>query len=262
MFSVVSLHDVAPSTFEQSSTLLGWAEERGLPTSLLVVPGPWNGPGLRPGTEFGSWLRAAERRGHEVVVHGWEHREVPTPDVPAHRRLRARTIGRGAGEFAHLGQAEARRRAAAGLRILHAMGCAPRGFVPPAWLLSEDAMWGLRDVGFEYTTTRSSVIDLRHSERLQVPAYCQRPHSRLTAAGSVVVDTLVARRIRRGRPVRIALHPADVDTAGLRTATHRLLDRAATAPAFTYTDLLARTRRPDLSEAADDTPTGLDLRSV
>ncbi len=85
--AVISIHDVAPSTLPACQRLLDLVEGIEATASLLVVAGPWQRPSIADSPHFGPWLRNAEARGHEIVVHGWEHRAVADP---------AGRIGRGA----------------------------------------------------------------------------------------------------------------------------------------------------------------------
>ncbi|NCZ90931.1 MAG: DUF2334 domain-containing protein, partial [Actinobacteria bacterium] len=62
---VVSVHDVAPATFERSVRILKILESRGVRASLLVIPGYWQDHGPVTNDDFARWLREAECRGHE-----------------------------------------------------------------------------------------------------------------------------------------------------------------------------------------------------
>ena len=249
VYAVVSLHDVAPPTQAECTMLIDLVEDHGVRASLLVVPGPWKGPSMRSSSAFVRWLRTLEARGHEIVVHGWEHHAADDEAVsaPFGERVRARVLARGCAEFAHLGRTEARRRAGRSLRVLRDAGCHTRGFVPPGWLISGEAVRGLRDLGLEYTATRSGVLDLVTQTTIDVPAYCQRSGSPLSRPGAAIVDALVATRIRNRRPVRVALHPQDATSAHLRSASARLVRRIAASPSHTYADLVDRQRRSILT---------------
>jgi uncharacterized protein len=178
---VVSLHDVAPATAAQSMRWLSIVEQHGMRASLLVVPGPWRNGSLANDAEFAAWLRAAGDRGHELSLHGWEHRAIRHNDDSRNATRRHSLVGnvlaRGCQEFWQLGLREADRRIAAGLEVLHAAGIETSGFTPPGWLASPETVTTLRKRGFAYTTTQRSVIDLRNDRVLPISALSQRPGS-------------------------------------------------------------------------------------
>lgn len=230
--AVVSLHDVAPSTFVESRRLLSMVEQRSLIATLLVVPGPWGGDALatRSG-EFDRWLRGAIARGHEIALHGWCH------DDP-HRRWRSRLLARGCAEFAVLTSEEARVRLERGLSALDDVGVRPIGFVPPGWIASSGSIDAVRSLGFAYTTSHLTVEDLWGARTIRIPALSQRPDSSLSGAGAAMVRRLAAHRISRSRDVRIAVHPRDVRDPLLLDVTTCLLDLATCARATTYASLV------------------------
>lgn len=240
--AVFSIHDVAPATLAPCCRLVELVEGIGARAALLVVPGPWHEPAADADPVFATWLRDAEHRGHEVVVHGWEHRAVGDPEgrVGVVRRVGDRALTRGCAEFAALGREEAFRRAAAGLRVLRLLGTRPVGFTPPGWLASPAALEGLRDVGFAYTTSRTAVIELPSGRRHEIPAYCQRPASPLARPSARLVESIVANRAVLRRSVRVALHPGDVGERRLLTSTERMIAAvgASRLEVLTYGELV------------------------
>lgn len=240
-FVVVSLHDVAPATWEESRRLLGAVEARGMQCSILVVPGPWRGVGMGAVPGFARWVCGAVERGHEPILHGWSH-EATVDGVMTSRPLRrwaGRVATRGCAEFLALGGPEARRRLEAGLETLARHGLAVDGFTPPGWWASPETDAALGELGFRYTTTRRSVLDLVSNRRIDVSAVCQRPGSPLTRVGARVVQGLVARAVSSRDPLRVALHPDDLHDPRLDGATDRLLDVCASAAtSLTYSQLV------------------------
>jgi predicted deacetylase len=239
---VISLHDVAPATLEQSRAWLGHVEARGLRATLLVVPGPWRDERLDGDPAFAEWLHAARRDGHELSLHGWEHRGVTvprsvalSPTLTAGRRLYGRIAARGCGEFHELGRVEAKQRLRMGRAALAGLGIETVGFTPPGWLIS-----------------RGSVHDLQRETTLRIPAVSHRPGSAIAAPAAKVTQGFVAHRVRTGRPVRIALHPDDLTHPALVAATERMLDTVAVA---------ARTRGVQVvtyAELVGDAPAPVD----
>lgn len=238
---VVSLHDVAPATWEESRALLGAVEAREMRCSILVVPGPWRGSAMNEAPGFTGWLREVVERGHEPVLHGWSHGAVAggTTSTRALRRWTGTVVTRGCAEFLTLGEAEARWRLLAGLEMLSRHGIEVDGFTPPGWWASPETDTVLGELGVRYTTTRRTVLDLAGGRRIDVPALCQRPRSPLTGMAARLVHRLVARAVSSGAPVRVALHPDDLHDRRLDGATDRLLDACASASAsLTYAQLL------------------------
>src|SRR6266513_824320 len=71
---VVSVHDVAPCTREASARIIEALQHAGVrSTSLLVVPNYHREGSVTEDTNFVSWLRDLEARGHEIVIHGYFH---------------------------------------------------------------------------------------------------------------------------------------------------------------------------------------------
>ncbi|MCE9622986.1 MAG: polysaccharide deacetylase family protein [Actinomycetia bacterium] len=243
---VVSLHDVAPGTAAQSKHWLSIVEWYGLRATLLVVPGPWRGGSLANDPAFAAWLRAAEERGHELALHGWEHRSVRDQagesrnDTRRHSLMGA-LLARGCQEFWQLGADESERRIIAGQEVLRAAGIEARGFTPPGWLASPETLSTLRRLGFEYTTTQWSVVDLHRDREIRIAALSQRPGSALTGVAARANEQIARSRLTRRIPLRLALHPDDLGDLRLVNATKRTLAHAVRVGtrSVTYCDLVA-----------------------
>lgn len=234
---IVSLHDVHPSTDAASRELLDMVDAHNLCATLLVVPGRWNGTELRDDTHHCRWLRRADADRHEVAMHGCNH-EVDAERSAARRNLRNRVLARGCAEFVDLDEPTASHLLARGLAAMTDAGLRPVGFTPPGWLASPGTIRALEAAGFAYTTSHGSMIDLAAGTRHRIPAVCQRPNSPLTAVGVSMVRRFVVNRVANRKPVRLALHPADVADPRLRSASEQLLDIATCAPSLTYRELL------------------------
>jgi len=221
---IVSLHDVAPATAEQSRRWLELLEARSIRASLLVVAGPWQGGDMLSSASFSSWLRRAEANGHEVVIHGWEHtRAMPPTGL---RGMYGNLMARGCEEFWSIDYAGAMTRLSKGLNALRDEGFDPVGFVAPGWLMSHDTIRALRTVPLRYTVTHTRVLDLASTRSVRVVTTSQRPGSVLSHPCAVAARGLLASRISRSRPVRVAIHPADLAEPALRRANVKLCDAA------------------------------------
>ncbi|NUR24267.1 MAG: DUF2334 domain-containing protein, partial [Catenulispora sp.] len=200
---LVSIHDVAPASAVATGRWLADLDARGVPATLLVIPGPWRGSqlSLSQSPDLVADLHGAASRGHELALHGWAHRagRQGTP----WRRAAAQLIARGAAEFAALDAAEATRRLTAGLARLAALGIEPVGFHPPGWLASPGAYQALRRVGLRYTTSHLFVHDLITERRHTLPALSHRPGGRGEALADRLVRTSAAAMARAGRSFRV-----------------------------------------------------------
>ena len=257
---MVSVHDVAPGTAAQSLRWLEDLNRRGVPATVLLVPGPWRGPVLSTDGGLADLLLEAESRGHELALHGYYHRCTHGAGE-FWRRGVARVMARGAAEFATLSQDEARARIEAGLDELASIGVEPVGFHPPGWLVNPDSVRALRRSGLRYYSTHLGVHTLAQLSgqgtgaagelrlaagemRLTAPALSHRPGGLGEQFGARLMTQAAQRLARQGRALRIALHPDDLTRPGLRDVTLRAIDAALEAGArpVTYAGALGLPR--------------------
>jgi hypothetical protein len=241
---VVSVHDVAPATRRASEQWIDDLEELGLPTTMLVVPGPWKVPAIGDDRRFGAWLRGCQGRGHEIAQHGWTH--AATRQGSRGRRLIGRAVARGCAEFWTLAEDEAARRLDLGRAELRSEGIEPVGFVPPGWLASAGALRSMRALGYRYTTSHTAVIDFATGARHRSVALSHRTGGSLERPGSALMTRTARLLVSQGRPVRIALHPEDLERPRLRAAALAAIDATVTAGAspMTYLDVVNRPGAP------------------
>ena len=205
---VVSLHDVAPATAELSRRWLELLETLGVRASLLVVPGRWNGQELSQSPAFVDWLHAAESRGHEIVQHGLLH----TRDMNFASTSNRSRIGQLLGN-----------RLVHGKSIMAKCGFQTTGFVAPAWMMSDGTLDALRDTGFQYTNDHTHLINTQTGAKKFVVITSQRPRSLLSRPGIAVTNGIAKYAETRGKPLRIAIHPADLMSPRLREANLKLI---------------------------------------
>lgn len=236
---VVSVHDVAPATADQTARWCADLDGLGVPASLLVIPGRWRGQQLADVPDFARTVAARAATGDEVVLHGLTH--VAGPDGSRARRAVAEVVARGAAEFAALPAAEAGHRIREGRAQLRAAGLDAQGFCPPGWLASPGTVRALRTERMTYLTVHRGVLDLRTGTRHGGFALSHRPGGLGERVGATVMRQWANRTARKRRPlVRIALHPDDLARPGLRDATLRTIEdvlRAGAEP-VTYAALL------------------------
>jgi len=206
----VVLHDVAPATWPQCARILDLLDTLGAaPVTLLVVP-YFHGHGRIDQTPaFARAIEARLRRGDELALHGYEHRDTaPPPRSPADW-LRRRLLTAGEGEFAALTEVQAHEKLACGLDAFGRLGWPLAGFVPPAWLASTGARAALRRSGLQYTSTHAALIALADGRRFAAPCLTASPRAawRRVASRMWLPAALVS--TQAARVVRVGLHPVD-----------------------------------------------------
>ena len=236
---VVSVHDVAPASADATAAWLTELDARGIPATLLVIPGPWRGESLCLSTSFQHLLRARRDRGDELVQHGWRH--ATGADAIGWRSFTARAAARGAGEFAALSYGSAVLRLRAGRDVLWAAGLPTDSFTAPGWLHSPGTIHALRTLGFSYTTTHTGVLELASGRQLRGLALSHRPGGAGERTAARMLRLGARAGLRSGGLIRIALHPADLDRPGLAETNLAAIEEvvAGGARPTTYRDLLA-----------------------
>lgn len=206
----IALHDVAPATWPQCAVLLGLLGDlRCTAITLLVVPN-YHGRGrIADVPQVARVLDRCVERGAEVALHGYSHYDSAPPPRRVAEWWRRRVLTAGEGEFSALSAACAAERIEQGRRELVGLGWPVRGFVAPAWLVSEGTWQALRQGQWRYTATREALYDLDSLRRIPAPALSVSTRSPWRRAASRV--WLRGMRVAlRARPLlRLALHPAD-----------------------------------------------------
>lgn len=238
---MVSVHDVTPAHEQALRRILAILAERGVGrASLLVVPdhhGAWD---LRAHPRFAEWLRRLGEQGHEVVLHGLEHREPAPPPGPPWRRL-LRRLETTEGEFATLGYQEARARLARGLEILASIGFGPQGFAAPGWMQNGDVVRAVRDAGLRYFTSLRGLTDLERGVTLRARPVCFSSRSAIRAVVTTAYCAVLSRWNEAEPVLRIAVHPGDLTRNVILSRLLAILGRArATRRFVAYRDLLER----------------------
>ena len=236
---VVSVHDVHPATALASRAWVADLDGLGIPSSLLVVPGPWRGATLLHNRPLTTWLHGRVDRGDEIVQHGWRHEGVV--GRKPWRTLVNHVVARGCGEFCDLDEAAAAERLGRGGEVLDRLGFAVQGFTPPGWLASPGTVRALRRLGYRYTTTHFGVHDLDAGVVHRAPTLSHRAGGRSERLGVELLTRGLRRAALAGRPIRIALHPDDRHSQRLVDATLAALRDALEAGAAptTYGALVA-----------------------
>ena len=243
-FVVVSLHDIAPSTRKIANTIISELAHRGVRVcSLLVVP-DYHHQGLftRDG-EFVSWLRGLEADGHEVVIHGYFHERPPCPKQTLRDQFLTRFYTQDEGEFYDLSYDEALRRIVAARDEFRAHGLKPRGFVAPAWLLSDEAERAVRDAEMEYTTRLRTVCDLRSGNVFLARTLVYSVGNNWRRGVSRAWNATLFRFLKGRSLLRISIHPPDYSHPAVWKQIVDLIEGSVSSrTATTYQEWIAEQR--------------------
>jgi predicted deacetylase len=209
-FLVVSIHDVAPATQAIVSKIITeLAHCRVHHTSLLVVPNYHHQGRSIDDHDFVSWLRQLEAAGHEIVLHGYFHQRPAANTESLFDKLMTRFYTQGEGEFYDLAYDEAFRRITAGRDEFKSVGLKSRGFVAPAWLLSNEGMRAARDAEMEYTTHLRNVVDLRSGEIFPARSLVYSVRNGWRRITSLAWNAALGRALAGKALMRLSIHPPD-----------------------------------------------------
>ncbi|MCC2972190.1 DUF2334 domain-containing protein [Massilia sp. IC2-476] len=210
----VSIHDVAPATWDECARLAAALREvADIPLTWLVVPQYHRGGGDPVRMEAG--LDEALARGDELALHGFTHLDT-APRGPGLSERFLRGTYSHEGEFVALPANEAARRIQCGLDWFAARGWPVRGFVPPAWLMGEGAWQALRAFDFDYTTTfrRFHLLGSRagagSAATVLSPSLVYAARNRSGRLASPLLADVLALALARQPLIRLSLHPPDV----------------------------------------------------
>ena len=220
----VSIHDVAPDTWPDCVRLQRAVEAvAAIPLTWLVVPRYHGRAPAAPAMEHA--LGALLARGHELALHGYTHLDSAAPGGGWRGRFLRTVYTTGEGEFAALDEAGARQRIALGLAWFAERGWPVRGFVPPAWLLSEGAWRALRAAPFDYTTTFSRFHWLKAGRAVWSPSLVYTARNATGRLVSPRMADALASLLATAPLVRLGLHPADARHPALMRHAQRLVER-------------------------------------
>jgi hypothetical protein len=217
----VVLHDGAPTTQAACGRLLQAVRDvADVPVTLLAVPRYHCEPSL---AGFRDWLRERSARGDEIALHGYTHQDDGVPHNFVDR-LKRRHYTRGEGEFCDLSMTEATRRITAGVRWFAREGLPLRGFVAPAWLMSDGTWEALRWMDLRYTCTLRQIVLLPERRALTSQSLVYSTSTAWRRQASLAWNAAVAATLRRNPVLRLELHPQDADHPAIRRSWQGLLE--------------------------------------
>ena len=220
----VSIHDVAPATWAECLHLLHAIRAvADIPLSWLVVP-CYHGS-TRTSRPFERSLEQLAGQGHELVLHGYTHRDEAAPATSLAGRLLRTLYTESEGEFAALGTEPARRRIELGLHWFQQRSWPVAGFVAPAWLMSKAAFEALRLFPFEYTATYARFHAWRAQYSVLAPSMVYAARNRYGRWVSPPAASILARLHFAAPLCRLALHPRDAHHPALVRHAQELIEQ-------------------------------------
>ena len=240
----IVLHDAAPSTRSACvRTLAAIRDVAGdAPVTILAVPRYHD---EKPSAGFEAWLGERLRRGDELALHGFTHRDDGTPEGWLDG-LRRRRYTRGEGEFWSLSRREALARIDLGIEWFAKNRWPLAGFVAPAWLLGPGTREALVERPFEYTATLRQLVHLPDQTPVASQSVVYSTSSAWRRGSSLAWNAVVAIAERSNPLLRLELHPRDADFAAVKRSWQKILERALRRrkPA-TVAEFMRRSRSAD-----------------
>jgi len=222
---IVSLHDVAPATWDTTRKIIDELQRHGVrASSLLVVPDYHHSGSSMQDRAFVSELRQLENAGHEIVIHGFFHERPRHSGESFPDQFITRVYTQDEGEFFDLPYDEAFHRITRARKEFEQAGLKPHGFVAPAWLLGPEAERAARDAGMEYTTRLGSVRDLRSGDIFPARSLVYSARNEWRRTVSLGWNAMLAQLSRGQSLVRISIHPVDYTHPSIWKQTCRLLE--------------------------------------
>jgi uncharacterized protein len=202
---IVSLSGLSDdASLERGAAFTARMQERGVPLSQLLRPA-----GLTADSALAGFFRERRAAGDALVLHGYDHSNVPM----------SVRVGRRA-EFAALPRHEAGLRLTAARRALTALGLRSDVFVPPRWLASVGTIEALTEQGFRVLADETTVRLLQGGivERARVLGFRASGEKRSVAEGRAAAEAWRARLLlaettrtaRRNGLVRINVRAKDL----------------------------------------------------
>jgi len=194
--------------------------------SLLVVPDHHRKGHFLDDPAFCHWLRERETKGDEVVIHGFYHLRASRKGESLRDRLTTRFYTAGEGEFYDMSGAEALWLVAQAREGFQKIGLDPRGFIAPAWLLSEGAQAALTKLGFAYTVRLATITDLACQRTFASQSLVWSVRSFWRRGASRIWNRSLFNRLRPAELLRIGLHPVDFEHRAIWRQIETLAQRA------------------------------------
>lgn len=243
---IVSLHDVTASTFERVRRQVEELASLGVArTSLLAVPHYHGRERLDESPALADWLRKRESEGHEVVLHGWRHDvsnlKSQTSDHSPRSWFYRNLYTAGEAEFLNLNFDEASGLIGKGLAMFHDLRLNARGFIAPAWLMNREVERAAAGHGLSYTNTISELIHLPEGTVHAARSCVWSTRAAWRRVCSLGWNSLLFQRLQGTDPLRISLHPCDLEYPAIWGHIKRLIQSACRLrKPVTYADWISQ----------------------
>lgn len=202
----LSIHDVKPWEMNRLEELVDRCREvAGTRVALLVVPG------LEWSPRQVDRLRAWADEGLELAGHGWIHQAVPPRTL--HHRLHALLLSRDRAEHLSRRREEVRELVLRGADWFRDRELpTPTLYVPPAWALGALSRQDLEALPYRWYEVLVGFLDAA-TGRLHPTPLVGYEADTLFRRRALRLTNALARRaaLATGRPLRIGLHPQDLD---------------------------------------------------
>jgi uncharacterized protein len=175
------------------------------PPTLLVVPASgWTSDTL-------STLRSLVDRGHRLAGHGWHHRSGPRRGL--YHRIHGLLLSRDQGEHLSRTRTELLDLVRRCFQWFPANGLpSPQLYVPPAWALGSLARRDLPALPFRWYEVLEGLLDAHTGRMRRLPLVGFEADNRARQISLKVLNRAnLAAAQGTGRPLRISLHPGDLD---------------------------------------------------
>lgn len=223
----LALHDVSPLTWPQCKHILSMLDALGpFRVTLLVIPNHHGKANIDRDPNF---LKAIDRRlelGDEIALHGYYHLDQGPPPRTWSERLTRFHYTAGEGEFSSLDRATSEKLIESGLHQFTRKNWPVRGFVAPAWLMSEGTWQTLHSFPLSYTSTLTGLYRLSDNTCLSARSLVYSVRSGWRRGLSYHWNNLISYRLRHEPLIRFGFHPADARYANVMDHWRALVQRA------------------------------------
>jgi len=213
--------------------------------SLLVIPDHHGRGHFLEARDLCAWLKDRAAEGHEIVTHGYFHRRKRREKEGLVQQMTTRIYTADEGEFYDIDRAQAKDLVERANSELRHAGLQPRGFIAPAWLLSDEGESALRDAGCEYTTRLRTVSDLKTGEVHNSQSLCWSVRAAWRRVMSLAWNAALYQKLNDQPLLRISVHPVDIDHTSIWPQIRRLISDACTSRTpMTYLEWITAQRTP------------------
>ncbi|MGL1900958.1 MAG: DUF2334 domain-containing protein [Fibrobacterales bacterium] len=237
--ALLSFHDITINNFNTVDTFLNSIGQEGeYPCALLITPFVDENADPDTTTHFARWIGHRHSIGHEIFIHGYTHTADPHLKRTLWGRLKNK-INNHEAEFAGLDSDDTTRvlmRSLAAYTKLHRGPVS--GFVPPTWFDSTTLKQECFNSSLPIYESRFALHSLEGATIKTSPISWFK-HPILFFLGVLYIHLRLL--LPTHRPLRIALHPQDIETDWKLNSVRSLLKSVGKKCGFSnYSSLFSR----------------------